>query len=129
MKLKQLFFFGFLAITISFASCKKENVEDNTPMIEKIAGEWEASEVTNGQLANFKVTINQATEGNIRIDDQRSPAPVYSLESFTFPFNAEDDTFELGTVKGIVESDNKITVDYAFGSGATIYNVELTLTR
>lgn len=129
MKLKQFALLSFLTLTFLFTSCSKdEAMEDNTPMIEKIVGDWDATEVSNGQTSNFTVTISQ-TDGNIKIDDHRSPAPAYTIQNFTFPFDEEAETFELGTVKGVVESDNKITVDYLFGAGASLFDVELELTR
>lgn len=128
MKLTQIIPLGFLVLSLSFASCSDDEPIDNTPLIEKIVGDWDAAEVSNGQSSTFSVSISQAN-GNIDIDDKRLPAPVYSIEGFTFPFDEEAETFELGTVKGVVESENRITIDYLFGTGADVYDVELTLTR
>ncbi len=128
--MKSLKFSLYLSIIffLAFSSCNSEDDIDDTPTIERIVGEWNATEVANGQTTEFTMSISQA-DGEIRFVDNRIPPPIHTLQTFSYPFDEETDTFSLGTVGGTVESDNRITADYAFGTATSIIQVSLVLTR
>lgn len=127
MSLSRIALLSIIALAFLFTSCGSD--ESNGPLTaEKMTGEWQAVETNNGVTSTFTMTINQM-DGNITFNDGRSPAPVSSLQFYSFPYNEEDQTFTLGTVDGVVENENRIVVDYAFGSAAGIFDISVVLTR
>jgi len=128
MRLINLTMLLCVTLLFAFSSCNNEDDSSSTITAEDLVGEWAAAEVVDGQSANFTVTIS-LVDGNLSLRDSRFPPPVYSVSGFLFPYDEEEQTFELGTVSGVVENSNSITMDYAFGTSTTIFNVDLELTR
>ena len=111
----------------AFSSCGDDDA-NNTPLIERIEGEWNAAEVADGVSSEFTMTLSQS-EGEVSFVDNRFPPPFYTLQTFSYPWDEETETFSFGTVTGVVEDENRIVVDYSFGTTTSITRINLVLTR